>query len=104
MHACISSTTAELQSLHPGTPQCKSLQLQASKVTTATVQLVTCFVYTSDVAKQANVNNVSVSIHSPGAKSHLIKCGSYTQTLRPLVGKTMQACTVSDRWLAISRA
>ena len=33
-------TTATLQSLHPGTPQCKSLQLQASRVTkaTATVQ------------------------------------------------------------------
>ena len=33
-------TTATLQSLHPGTSQCKSLQLQASRVTkaTATVQ------------------------------------------------------------------
>ena len=42
--------------------------------------------------------------HSSGVKLHLIKCGSYTQALRPLVGKTTQACTVSDQWLAISRA
>ena len=37
MHPTISSTCIQqLQSLHPGTPPCKSLQLQASRVTIAT--------------------------------------------------------------------
>ena len=35
------------------------------------------------------------SIHSLGANSHFIKCGSYAHTLRPLVGKRTRARTVS---------
>ena len=47
----------QLQLLHPGTPQCKSLQLQASRVTiaTATVQLGT-YLHIQGCSKVGNVN------------------------------------------------
>ena len=66
-----------LQSQHSGTPQCKSLQLQASRVTiataTLTVQPGTCLcIYTRAVATAGNGYQVRVPVTGHLICEHLI--------------------------------